>query len=228
MSIDEIKIDIYEAYRYMGCFDEPNGKTVNELNHASELILECFSPRYIYKICTLEKETEITLKGTVLKLAGRCIKSLLHDSNECIIFCATIGNRVESLIRQWEIRDLYFATMLDACASSAIEAVCNNIETLFLQKISGENKFLTDRFSPGYGDLPIIIQKDFCASLDTNRKIGVTVTESGIMIPRKSVTAIMGISSNEQRHRTIGCTGCQNIEHCKFRENGVTCYGQTL
>lgn len=228
MTIESVNIDVFEAYRYMGCFNNPDDKTVDELKRASELITNNCTPRYISKICKLNKSDGISLDGTVLKLTGKNIKAMLHDSDECIIFCATIGNGFEPLLRQWQIRDITFAAMLDACASSAIESVCNNIENYFKEKFNTEGKYLTDRFSPGYGDLPIEIQKDFCASLDTDRKIGVSVTESGIMLPRKSVTAVMGISSNVQRHRDIGCAGCVNFQNCKFREKGVTCYGQAL
>ena len=52
---------------------------------------------------------------------------------------------------------------------------------------------LTERFSPGYGDLDMAVQKDLCLVLDTGRTIGVTLTESCMMVPVKSVTAIVGL-----------------------------------
>ena len=51
------------------------------------------------------------------------------------------------------------------------------------------------RFSPGYGDLPIEVQKDFLPLLDAERRLGITLSESCLMAPSKSVTAIIGVAS---------------------------------
>ena len=131
-------------------------------------------------------------------------------------------------MRKWQLKDIAFASMLDGCASSAVESLCNSVENKLTAEYSAQGYFVTDRFSPGYGDLPLSIQPDFCAALDTTRKIGVSVSESGIMIPRKSVTALIGFSRNPQKHFDTGCINCTMKATCKFRENGVTCYGQAI
>ena len=228
MNPSEIEIDINEAYRYMGCRGSIPDNIKIELQYASELIKGLIQPRVIKKICGIDRTDGMLLSGTCLKLYGRSVAALLHDCDVCAIFCATVGIEIEQLIRKWEIKDLAFAAMLDACASTAVESLCNNVESEILEEYSDKGYYLTDRFSPGYGDLPILIQKDFCAVLDTSRKIGVSVSDSGIMIPRKSVTAIIGISSAEQKHFVSGCKDCQFIFNCKYRETGVTCYGQAV
>lgn len=223
-----VNVDIHEAYRYMGCRGIIDGDTGKELQHAADLIEEHARPLFIQKICNINRTNGLSLKGTCLKLEGKAIDALLHDCEICSIFCATIGNDIEALIRKWQLKDLAFAAMLDACASSAVENLCNKVEAEMANEFGAQGLFLTDRFSPGYGDLPLSIQPDFCAVLDTSRKIGVSVSESGIMIPRKSVTAIIGISKNPQKHFNTGCCNCGLINTCKFRENGVTCYGQAI
>ena len=89
--------------------------------------------------------------------------------------------------------------------------------------------YLTDRFSPGYGDLPLTVQKDLCGVLDTRRTLGLTVNESMLLIPEKSVTAVMGICPVPQRHRAAtekgGCAKCAAFENCVFRLQGRTCHG---
>jgi len=228
MNTSDIEIDINEAYRYLGCRGDIADNVKIELQNASELIKKLIKPRVVKKICYIDRKDGLSLSGTCLRLEGRNVSALLHDCDICAIFCATVGSEIEPLIRKWEIKDLAFATMLDACASSAVESLCNNVENEIFEEYSAKGCYLTDRFSPGYGDLPILIQKDFCAALDTSRKIGVSVSESGIMIPRKSITAIIGISSAEQKHYASGCKDCQFILNCKYRETGVTCYGQAV
>lgn len=223
-----IHVDIHEAYRYMGCCGALDANLEKELQNAAKLIENSAQPRFIEKICRIDRSDGIALIGTCLKLEGKSIAALLHDCEICAIFCATIGNYVEALIRKWQLKDLAFTAMLDACASSAVESLCDNIEAKLTEEYRAQDLFLTDRFSPGYSDLPIFIQHDFCATLDTTRKIGVSVTESGIMIPRKTVTAIIGISKNPQKHFITNCQDCGLTKACTFKEKGVTCYGQAI
>ena len=223
-----IQVNIHEAYRYMGCSGTADLSVENELKNAAALIEETAVPRVITKICDIDKTNGIYLKGASLQLSGKGIAALLHDCEQCAIFCATIGNDFEALIRKWQLKDLAFASMLDACASSAVESLCDSVEASLGRDFGAQGYYLTDRFSPGYGDLPLSIQPAFCAALDTTRKIGVSVSKSGIMIPRKTVTAIIGFSKNPQKHIITGCDGCTLSAGCKFRENGVTCYGQAI
>ena len=222
----DIRVDFEEAYRYLGCRGVPDGDALDELTRAAALVLEAAKPKHIEKICAVTHGETPVLAGTSFALTGRAVAELLRGSGECCLFCATLGSGVDALIRRWELRDMAFALTLDACASSAVESLCNNIEDELRGKLPG--KYLTDRFSPGYEDLPLALQKPFCRDLDTARKIGVTVTDSDLLLPRKSVTALIGIAERPQKHREAGCESCAAFETCKFRKNGVTCYGHIL
>jgi len=224
----KVQVDINEACRYMGCRGDIDGSIKNELQDAAALIEAHVIQRVNLKIWELDKSNGLALTGTCLKFEGTSIAALLHDCDSCAIFCATIGNDIDALIRKWQIKDLAYASMLDACGSSAVESLCDSLQKELEDEYAAQGLFLTDRFSPGYGDLPISIQHDFCAVLDTTRKIGVSVSKSGIMIPQKSVTAIIGFSKNLQKHFETGCRDCSLTANCKFRENGVTCYGQAI
>lgn len=72
------------------------------------------------------------------------------------------------------------------------------------------------RFSPGYGDFPIAHQRDFSRLLDTPRKIGLTVTESCLLAPIKSVTAVIGLSETPQPCHRKGCEECGKTD-CAYR-----------
>lgn len=84
------------------------------------------------------------------------------------------------------------AVVIDAMAGCAIEQVCNKAEEVIRESFPEMN--MTWRFSPGYGDMPIDCQKKFVDAVNASREIGLNVSESFIMIPRKSVTAVIGLS----------------------------------
>ena len=228
MEKHNIHVDISEAYRYMGGIGTPSDEVASELQRAALMVEENVSPRYVIKLCEIVRNSGILLKDTNLSFVGKSISALLHDCEQCLIFCATIGSKIETAIRKWQLKDTTFAAMLDACASSAVENLCDQIEAELKIEYSEQELNLTDRFSPGYGDLPLSIQPQFCATLDTQRKIGVVVGEDLMMRPCKSVTAIIGLSKSQQRHYDLGCKDCEHIKSCKFREKGVTCYGRAI
>ena len=82
---------------------------------------------------------------------------------------------------------------------------------------------ITFRYSPGYGDLPLDIQRSFLSVLDTQKKIGLTASENNLLFPRKSVTAIIGIIDKNIKIKKRSCIECSNYENCSFRRKGENC-----
>jgi cobalamin-dependent methionine synthase I len=76
----------------------------------------------------------------------------------------------------------------DAIASALAESACDEAERLIF-----EDNSHTPRFSPGYGDLPLEIQKPLLSFLDAEKTVGITLSSSLLMTPTKSITAIAGI-----------------------------------
>lgn len=101
--------------------------------------------------------------------------------------------------------------VLQAVSVEAIEEYCDACEEEILAALSsgGEGPYyLRPRFSPGYGDLPLEFQREFLQILETPKKIGVTLTDSLLMMPSKSVTAIIGISREDSHCIRQGCESC--------------------
>jgi hypothetical protein len=225
---NELNVDISEVFRLLGGVGSPSEEMLPELEAAAATILISAQPRVVSKHCKISRENGILLEGTSLCLTGKSIEALLHDCVECVIFCATLGAEVDAAIRKAQIRDVALAAMLDASASIAAESLCEIANREIAEEYAARDKYLTDRFSPGYGDLPIDIQRDFCAALDTARRIGVVVGVDYMMTPMKTVTAIIGVADKPQKSRDTGCEGCVRFSGCQFRERGVTCYGQVI
>ena len=81
----------------------------------------------------------------------------------------------------------------------------------------------TWRFSPGYGDLPIEIQGEFLQVLDAPKRIGLYATANNILTPRKSVTAVIGLSENKISKGRRGCVICSMKDACPYRKRGEHC-----
>ncbi|NLW42165.1 MAG: methionine synthase, partial [Tissierellia bacterium] len=156
-----------------------------------------------YKYIELDKDLE-ELKEILL---GEGIKDLLSTSRKVVLMGVTLGREIEMLTRKYSFSDLVRSVILDATASAGVESLANDINDE-IEKIY-EPMYLTDRFSPGYGDLPISVQKKFLSLINGEKDLGITTTESGIMIPRKSITAIIGISDKKQPRRRPGCENCR-------------------
>lgn len=180
--------------------------------------------RYTYKVFDLIwKSGAPKLGGTQITLPGEDIQTLLADCQCCVLMATTLGAALEPLIRRAEIRDMSRAIVLDCCGSAAIEAVCDEAELEIRAALGTAAQHMTDRFSPGYGDMPIEFQREMVNLLDTGLQIGLTLTESYILTPRKSVTAIIGLADKPQGKRFRGCAHCSMFEHCTFRKAGKTC-----
>lgn len=221
MTLD--KIDQREALRYMGYGkNKPDEKMQGILDECEQQLLKVISPKFVYKIFDIEhEENSVKVKSTTLSLEGRDICMHLKDCTKCVLLAATISAGADRLIRLYETQDMTKAVMTDCLASAAVEQVCNNVDNIV--KKETENLFQTWRFSPGYGDLPIDIQREFLDVLNAQKRIGLNSTENNILIPRKSVTAIIGLSEHEISRGRRGCACCNMREVCQYRKRGDHC-----
>ena len=113
---------------------------------------------------------------------------MLNGCDRAILFAATLGAGVDRLLMQAALRSPAHQYIADAVASALIEALCDRAET----DLCGPHPH-THRFSPGYGDLPLTLQPALLNLLNAHRQIGVALTDSLLMTPTKSVTAILGL-----------------------------------
>ena len=115
------------------------------------------------------------------------------------------------------------SALLDGSAAALAEQAADAAEAELRQWAAEQDKYLTGRFSPGYGDWPIGVQPLVAAALDTARRAGLCVTENDLMTPRKSVTALLGLSDHPVKGRLAGCGHCVLNTRCEYRKRGKTC-----
>ena len=210
-----------EALRYLGAANapEPLRRQVEEelVSLQSQL-----RPRYTYRVWDLERcSGGIRLAGTSLTLEGDTAGRMLETCHRAALLACTLGIRFDQLLTAAQARSMARAVILDACGSALVEQGCDEAEQALSARLPGQ--YLTDRFSPGYGDLPLGLQRELCAALDTSRRLGLYVTESLLLNPVKSVTAVIGLSDRPQMARIRGCAHCQMRDRCTLRKGGKHC-----
>ena len=174
--------------------------------------------RFTYDVFKIEiKDDKIELSNSKIIFNGKDIKNHLKKCSKCAVMAVTLGVEVDRKIMGYSKVDLMKGLIMDACATTAIETICDRIENE-ISEIAKEQGFnITSRYSPGYGDFNLDIQVDIINTLDTYRKIGLSATENFILLPRKSVTAVIGFQHEETKPKKKKCIGC-NKENCYFRK----------
>ena len=200
----------------------PDPPLLSQLSAAADRLARAAPPRWVWRADPLAFGPEgPALEGAGLALPGEMAARMLGGCAQAAVLICTLGAAFEALLRAEQARGMARAALLDACGSAWVEAGCDAAQAEIAGRFPGA--YLTDRFSPGYGDLPLAVQKEICNLLDAPRRLGVQVTDSFLMNPSKSVTAVVGLSDRPQPARIRGCGFCNLRENCQFRKEGKTC-----
>ena len=177
-----------EALRYAGCraADEETLKLLRSCIDESE-------DKLTYNVCY--GEFPVSINGGLHNFGAFSVQSAdlaknLYGCESVLLFAATVGVGIDRLISKYSRISPARSVIIDALGAERIEALCDAL----CEDFALENKAnLKPRFSPGYDDLPLEAQKDIFAVLDCPRKIGLSLNDSLLMSPTKSVTAFAGI-----------------------------------
>ena len=214
-------LDRAEALRYLA-IARPDAGSLEAIEPVAAALEAALTPRFTFAVFPVRRTPEgAALEGSGLVLPGRMARTMLRECSDAVLLLCTLGAGFEAQLRAASARDMAQAAMLDACGSAYVEAGCDAAEQAIAARFP--EKYLTDRFSPGYGDLPLELQPALCAALDSQRRLGVTVTESLLMVPMKTVSAVIGLADTPQPARVRGCQFCARRETCEFRKNGQIC-----
>ena len=170
--------DEREILRYAGCKEASCD--------IAELMLSCIEEAkkaLVYKVCYCTAEVKITGKKCdfgVFSVLSEALAKALGERGKVLIFGATVGVEFDRLIAKYTRLSPARAVMMQAVGAERIEALCD----AFCAEMQCKK-----RFSPGYADLKLDVQRDIFGLLDCPKRIGLTLNESMLMSPSKSVTA---------------------------------------
>ena len=217
-----------EMFRYMGYGgNEPDPEVAAEAELCLTRLLEETEPKTVWRRFPLDLES-----GDIVRVEGMEIRSgalfrNLRGCREVILMAATLGMAPDRMAaRAQAAGKMSRAVMLQAAAAALIEEVCDELNEQLRLEAAGEGKTLRPRFSPGYGDFRLEHQTDLFRILEVQKRIGVTLTEHLLMMPSKSVTALIGISDTAPDTQcgeqgtgpASGCGACGRTD-CSFRGN---------
>ena len=180
-----------EILRYMGCKDSSR-----ELESLIDRAISLCEVKLSYKVCYSEFPLEIIDRKCYLGFAeaeSRDLAKCLSGCEKTLVFAATVGLEIDRLILRYGIIEPSLALCIQALGAERIEALCDTFCDEMKARFATEGKKMRPRFSAGYGDLPLSLQKEIFASLECEKRIGLTLNDSLLMSPTKSVTAIIGI-----------------------------------
>ncbi|MGF0007062.1 vitamin B12 dependent-methionine synthase activation domain-containing protein [Eubacteriales bacterium SGI.150] len=215
MDITLTHIPREEVLRYLGCPGTEDPATLALVEGCSARLLAAARPKWTYRVFDLAVQTDGVRLDCGLLLPGRDLAAHLRGCSRAALLAATLSAPVDALLRRAQAEDLAAAVALDCCATAAVEAVCDLAEAEIRARFPGCS--FPFRFSPGYGDLPIELQDPILRLLDAPRRVGLCATDRHILTPRKSVTAVLGISDGEVSPQKRGCTSCTFRDRCKFQ-----------
>ena len=216
MDAELLQVPLREVLHFLGWRGTPvDAPLLAQIRDLCDLAVREVRPRMAERRFPLAPDG--SLAGTSITPKGNDVRAMLAPCREAVLLAATLGAESEQLLLRMQAKDAAQALLLDAVLSAAIEAVLDAREEALRRELAAQGRYLTDRFSPGYGDMPLAQMREICEVLGAQRAIGLTVSAGGVMIPRKSVTAILGISDVPVARRPAGCEGCAARETCALR-----------
>ncbi|HYF82475.1 MAG TPA: vitamin B12 dependent-methionine synthase activation domain-containing protein [Clostridia bacterium] len=215
-------IDRKEALRYMGYRGQKIADNLQcLLDDCIDEVMDISKNSFIYEIFDIERrEDGLCMKGSTLILRGEAIHAHLQKAEKCAVMAVTLGLEVDRRIAFYSKTDLTKSLVFDACAAAAVESLCDIVQSEIASKAMTMELEITSRFSPGYGDFSIDIQREIAKVLKTYEKIGLSVNESSIMIPRKSVTAVISLQYDKCSVKSHKCNNCED-KYCLYRKDGA-------
>lgn len=184
-------------------------------------IKEASVPKSVFAFFDIEVIDSNILFDNNFYIHGRDLADVCRGCKKAALLAATLGSAVDMLLRRSQTEDMSDAVILDACASAEIERVIELAEAGIRGLISPQ-EYLTMRFSPGYGDVPLKESHKIISALSADKKIGLKLTASDMLVPVKSVTAVIGISGIKTG-RTKDCKLCAIRESCSYKKRGDSC-----
>ncbi len=209
-------IDRAEVLRYLRSRGEDE---VPGLDEAQKAVLDAARPAAAAVLLPVRSAEDGIFTGTLL-LPGRNAAKLLRGCEQAVLLGATLGFFVDRLIAAAGQRSAYDARLYAAGARAAGENPGGQAGDAAAAALLKKGQYLTPRFSPGYGDLPLSVQPGLLDRLDARRAIGLAAGESLLLSPIKSVTAVMGVLDRPcEQQKAAGCSACGMRDRCPYGKN---------
>lgn len=187
LSACELALDIRELSARLG---DPTVSSEDNLAQYIKAVRDAAQPVFAI-LCA-----ELSASDGVLSFAGvetdsKGLSKLTEGCGSVLLCAMTLGAGVDRLIAKEMARSASDGFFTDAVSDAMAEALADKVSLIAKERYS----LVTGRFSPGYGDLPLSVSADILKLTDAERRLGIKTAKGGLMIPKKSITAIIGVKS---------------------------------
>ena len=229
--------DEKEIARYLGYHGaKPDEKIMQRLHSVMDSLLPQIEPRQVYRFFDLrleKREKQETVSGETvsgmplsaeilniegMQIESRALSRNLRGCSSVCLMAATIGMAPDrAAARASASGKMSEAVMIQAVGAALIEAWCDEVNDMIRREASERGYYTRPRFSPGYGDFALEHQVQLFQILGVQKHIGVSLTDSLLMVPTKSVTALIGIADTDAGCIRQGCESCNRAADCAYR-----------
>lgn len=208
---------IKEAVRYLGYGKNAvDAQTLELIENSFKSLQSVAGKKSVYRIFDLSQEDGEYIRFGNLEIKSKSLGKNLLGCDKIVLLGVTLGIGVDRLLFRSSKTDMAKTVVLQACAAALLEEYCDECQDGIAKELQKEGRFLRPRFSPGYGDFSIECQPNVIQMLDAAKTIGLTITESLMMVPSKSVTAVIGASNFSVQCHRQGCEVCEKKD-CIYR-----------
>lgn len=136
----------------------------------------------------------------------------------------TMGLKSERSIQRLSKTSALEALIYASACTDMVERGADQIEAQVVAYAHDRKLFTNYRYSPGYGDFDLSIQPAFIRTLEADKRLGITVTPQNIMVPTKTITAVVGMYPHRPPKAKVGCGQCNCRDWCTIRAAGQRCF----
>lgn len=214
-----------EALRYLGYAGQITAPDLDaRMDRLFALCERTSNPGFTYRIFPCDdRQGDIRVVGTTLVLTGADIYEHLKGARKVAVMAATAGLGNERELRRLSFENGLDAAIYGAAGSALVETVGDACNAQIVEEARSQGLWCNWRYSPGYGDLPLSLQPGIVRVLQADKKLGITVTDSHLLLPAKSITAFVGLFDTPQDDKR-SCANCSFASFCNLRKAGTPCY----
>lgn len=194
VSSDSVPIVQKEASRYAGYVNgaQPDERVSALIDFSVNKMRRLIAPQAVCDTFSLDRPDEGILSFAGIRIMNESLSRNLKNCNRVVVFAATIGPRVDMLIKRTVFEDSAAGAVMQGVGAMFIESFVDMLNCDLADYFKKSGYRTHPRFSPGYGKVPLTVQKNIFGVLPCS-KIGLSLTDSMTMSPEKSVTAFIGV-----------------------------------
>lgn len=213
---NKIEVNKEEAMRYMG-FRGQSDEMMDSLYEKALNIVESFAAPTSFDALFRSKTEDKSVVIGGKRFVSESLAAHLAGCEEVCLLGCTIGFGIDRQIKKYGLTDSALSAAIQAVSAAYIESYADLCEAKIKDYAKTKGLYLRPRYSPGYGDLALENQKAFFDLIDLSKRTGITLTDNYMMMPGKSITAFIGLSSDNRSCHIGKCMSCTNV-NCLFRK----------